>query len=75
MDTVAVTDQKEKEDKFVATVAIKTASKDKIILDENTSNNLVKKLLLLPDAFVGPKGKSVAIKISRVDMEKKFSRR
>ena len=75
MDTVAVTAKQEKEDKFIATVACKSAVKGKMKLDEKEVDSLMKKLLSLPNPFSCPHGRPTAIKITLSDLEKKFSRK
>lgn len=75
MDTVAVTAKQEKEDKFIATVACKSAVKGNMKLDEREVDSLMKKLLILPNPFSCPHGRPTAIKITLSDLEKKFSRR
>ena len=75
IDTVAVTARQEKEDKFIATVACKTAVKAKMKLDEKEVENLMAKLLELPNPFTCPHGRPTAIKMTKYDLEKKFSRR
>ena len=75
MDTVAVTAKQEKEDKFIATVACKSAVKGNMKLDEKEVDSLMKKLLTLPNPFSCPHGRPTAIKITLSDLEKKFSRR
>ena len=75
IDTVAVTARQEKEDKFIATVACKAAVKGKMKLDVREVDALMKELLSLPNPFSCPHGRPTAIKMTKVDMEKKFSRR
>ncbi len=75
IDTVAVTARQEKEDKFIATIACKAAVKAKMKLDEQEVKSLMKKLLSLPNPFTCPHGRPTAIKMSKTDLEKKFSRR
>jgi len=75
MDTVAVTARQEKEDKFIATIACKAAVKGNMKLDDKEVESLLKKLLSLPNPFTCPHGRPTAIKITKTDMEKKFSRR
>ena len=75
IDTVAVTARQEKEDKFIATVACKAAVKAKMKLDEKEVSNLMDKLLELPNPFTCPHGRPTAIKMTQMDLEKKFSRR
>ncbi len=75
IDTVAVTARQEKEDKFIATVACKAAVKAKMKLDEKEVENLMSKLLELPNPFTCPHGRPTAIKMTKYDLEKKFNRR
>jgi DNA mismatch repair protein MutL len=75
MDTVAVTEKQEKVDSFIITVACKAASQSSSSLTDSEIEDLVKRLLKLPSPFVYPNGKLTAIKISKANMEKKFSRR
>ena len=75
IDTVAVTARQEKEDKFIATVACKAAVKAKMKLDEKEVENLMEKLLELPNPFTCPHGRPTAIKMTKYDLEKKFNRR
>lgn len=75
IDTVAVTARQEKEDKFIATIACKAAVKAKMKLKEQEVKSLMKKLLELPNPFTCPHGRPTAIKMTKTDLEKKFSRR
>jgi DNA mismatch repair protein MutL len=75
MDTIAVTAGKEKEEKFIATVAYTVASRESVNLTEEENQILLKKFFSIPNPFSVPFGKQSAIKITRADMEKKFSRR
>ncbi len=75
LDTVAVTARQEKEDKFIATVACKSAVKAKMKLDEQEVTTLIDRLLELPNPFTCPHGRPTAIKMTKYDLEKKFSRR
>lgn len=75
IDTVAVTARQEKEDKFIATVACKAAVKGNMKLDEQEVNSLMKTLLELPNPFTCPHGRPTAIKMTKYDLERKFSRR
>ena len=75
IDTVAVTARQEKEDKFIATIACKAAVKAKMKLDEQEVKALMEELLELPNPFTCPHGRPTAIKMTKIDLEKKFSRR
>ncbi len=75
IDTVAITARQEKEEKFIATVACKAAVKGKMKLDEQEVHSLMEKLLELPNPFTCPHGRPTAIKMTKYDMERKFSRK
>ena len=75
IDTVAVTAKQEKEDKFIATIACKSAVKGNMKIDEKEATNLMSKLLDLPNPFTCPHGRPTAIKMTKNDLERKFSRR
>lgn len=75
IDTVAITAKQEKEDKFIATIACKAAVKANMALTKEEVDALMKKLLVLPNPFTCPHGRPTAIKMSKVDLEKKFNRR
>jgi len=75
IDTVAITARQEKEDKFIATIACKAAVKAKMSLTKEEIDSLMKKLLILPNPFTCPHGRPTAIKMDKVDIERKFNRR
>ncbi len=75
INTVARTAKQEKEEKFIATVACKAAVKANMALTKEEVDNLMKQLLVLPNPFTCPHGRPTAIKMSKNDIEKKFSRR
>ncbi len=75
IDSVAITAKQEKEDKFIATIACKSAVKAKMKLDEREVSSLMDNLLKLPNPFTCPHGRPTAIKMTKVDFEKKFNRR
>ena len=75
IDSIAVTARQEKEDKFIATVACKAAVKAKMKLDEQEVDSLMEKLLQLPNPFTCPHGRPTAIKMTKLDLDKKFDRR
>lgn len=75
IDTVAVTATQEKEDKFIATVACKSAVKANMKLDIQEVDNLMQTLLKLPNPFTCPHGRPTAIKMTQYDLERKFSRK
>ena len=75
INTVARTAKQEIEEKFIATVACKAAVKANMALTEAEVDNLLKQLLVLPNPFTCPHGRPTAIKMTKTDIEKKFSRR
>ena len=75
IDTVARTAKQEIEDKFLATIACKAAVKAHMALTEDEVNSLMSQLLELPNPFSCPHGRPTIIKMSKTDIEKKFSRR
>ena len=75
MNTVAVTATKEKEEKFISTVSNKYVTLLNTQLDEKEIEELIERLLNISSPFMYPNGRLTAVKISRANMEKKFSRR
>lgn len=75
IDTVAITATQEKEDKFISTIACKTAVKANMNLNKEEVDNLMEKLLVLPNPFTCPHGRPTAIKMSKYEIERKFSRK
>ena len=75
IDTVAITATQEKEDKFISTVACKAAVKANMNLSKEEVDNLMQKLLVLPNPFTCPHGRPTAIKMSKYEIERKFSRK
>ncbi len=75
INTVARTAKQEIEDKFLATVACKAAVKAHMALSKEEVDSLMNQLLRLPNPFTCPHGRPTVIKMSKTDIEKKFSRR
>ena len=75
INTVSRISTKEIEEKFIASVASKASEKVEIIKDRERIIDLLDKLLVLPEPFKNVNGRNVAIKMSKADIEKKFSRR
>lgn len=75
INTVARTAKQEIEERFIATVACKSAVKAKMALDVQEVENLMEQLLKLPNPFTCPHGRPTAIKMDQKDIEKKFARR
>lgn len=75
INTVARTAKQEVEEKFIATVACKAAVKANMALTKEEVDNLMKQLLVLQNPFTCPHGRPTAIRMTKTDIEKKFSRR
>ena len=75
INTVARTAKQEIEERFIATVACKSAVKAHMALDNQEIENLMDQLLKLPNPFTCPHGRPTAIKMDKKDIEKKFARR
>lgn len=75
INTVARTAKQEKEEKFIATVACKAAVKAHMVLAKEEVENLMDKLLELPNPFTCPHGRPTAIKMTKYDIERKFARK
>ena len=75
INTVARTAKQEIEEKFLATVACKAAVKAHMALSKEEVDSLMEQLLSLPNPFTCPHGRPTVIKMSKTDIEKKFSRR
>ena len=74
MDTVARTVKQELEYKFLATVACKAAVKAHMALSKEEVDSLFEQLYKLPNPFSCPHGRPTVIKMTKTDIEKKFSR-
>ena len=75
INTVARTAKQEIEEKFIATIACKAAVKANMALTKEEVENLMKQLLVLKNPFTCPHGRPTAIRMTKTDIEKKFSRR
>ena len=75
LDKVAITAKEEKADKFIATIADKVSKRSNVHLDDEEARIILDKLLLIQNPFEDILGKPVAIKMTRNDLERKFSRR
>ena len=73
--TVAVTSRQQIEEKFIATVACKAAVKANMVLTQQEVENLMDELFKLQNPFTCPHGRPTTIRMSKIDLEKKFSRR
>ncbi len=75
VNTVARTSKEEILDKLMETVASEAATKIRLAMNQKEVDDLIQQLLLLPKPFVSPDGTPTAIRMSKADIEKKFSRR
>ena len=75
IDRVALDEKKEKEEKFIVAVAKNATTRINRALDEREIDELLQRLLVLENPFDTEHGSITAIKMSRADIEKKFSRR
>ena len=75
IDTLSVTARQEIEEKFIATVACKAAVKANMALSYQEVEALMADLLKLPNPFTCPHCRPTPILMSKIDIEKKFSRR
>lgn len=75
IDRVLLNDKKEKEEKFIAAVAKFATVKIKRALEPREIDEILQKLLNLDNPFEIIDDNVIAIKMSRADIEKKFSRR
>ncbi len=75
IDTVARTAKQELENKFLATIACKAAVKANMSLSKEEVDSIIKGLLKLQNPFSCPHGRPTIIKMTKADIEKKFSRR
>ena len=75
INTVARTAKQEIEEKLIVTLACKVAMKSNLALNREEVDELMKELLILSNPFIGPQGKPIAIRMSKAEIEKKFSRR
>jgi len=75
INTIAITAKQEKEEKLISTIACKAAVKANMALTKQEVDNLMEQLFKLPNPFTCPHGRPTAIKMSKIDIEKKFARR
>ena len=75
IDNYGKTDRQEKEERFIATIACKSAVKAKMKLTEREVDKLMERLLELPNPFTCPHGRPTAIKMTKYDIERKFARK
>ncbi len=74
INTVARTDKAGIEEKFIQTIAKNVAKQEKKKLETPEIIKLLDSLFVLPNPFIGIDGNAVAMKLTKYDIEKKFSR-
>ena len=75
INSVARTERKEIEEKFLQTVAKKVVENERMSNTREETQSIIEKLLSLTDPFYNTKGNPIAIKMSKYDIERKFSRK
>lgn len=75
VDNFSRTSRQDVEERFIATIACKSAVKANMKLNEQEVDKLMERLLALPNPFTCPHGRPTAIKMSKYDIERKFSRK
>ena len=75
VDNFSRTSRQDIEDRFIATIACKSAVKANMKLNEQEVDKLMERLLALPNPFTCPHGRPTAIKMNKYDIERKFSRK
>ena len=75
VDNFSRTDRQDKEDRFIATIACKSAVKANMRLDEKEVDTLMNKKSGVFGISGCPHGRPTAIRMSRYDIERKFARK
>ncbi len=75
INTVARTSKQEKEEKFMGIIASKVAQNTPIKKSKEEIDGLMDELLVLPNPFELNYDKPIAIKMTKYDIERKFSRK
>ena len=75
INSVARTERKEIEEKFLQTVAKKVVENERMSNTREETQSIIEKLLSLTDLFDNSKGNPIAIKMSKYDIERKFARK
>ena len=75
INTVARTSKQEKEEKFISTIASKVAQNSRDDNSMETINTMMDELLSLKNPFEYNFEKTIAIKMTKYDIERKFSRK
>ena len=75
INAVARTAKQEKENRFLATIACKSAVKAHMVLTKEEVESLMDELLKLTNPFTCPHGRPTVIKMSKYEIERKFERK
>ena len=75
INAVARTAKQEKENRFLATIACKSAVKAHMVLTKEEAESLMDELLKLTNPFTCPHGRPTVIKMSKYEIERKFERK
>ena len=75
IDITNRTNAQDIEEKFISTVACKAAVKANMKLDDREIRGLMDQLMLLENPFTCPHGRPTAMRLTKTEIEKKFSRR
>ena len=75
INAVARTAKQEKENRFLATIACKSAVKARMVLTKEEVESLMDELLKLTNPFTCPHGRPTVIKMSKYEIERKFERK
>ena len=75
INTVARTEQAAKEEKLIECIASEVANKEERNIEEDEAINLLDEVLNLNNPFLGIRGKTTVVKMSRYDIERKFARK
>ena len=75
IEKVAVNDTTEKELNIISSIAKKIVEEEKLSFDERTIDEILQQLFKLENPFSYSYGEQAAIKMTRGDLERKFSRR
>ena len=75
INTVSIMDREQIEEKFIKTIASAIAEKSITNLSKQETEELLDRLLNSNTPFVDSNGEQIAIKMTKADIEKKFSRR
>ena len=69
------TEQKEKEFRFIATLACKAAVKGRMKLDREEQITLIDNMMKLENPFTCPHGRPTAYELSKYEIERRFLRK